>query len=123
MALQQDIGALGEQYAVALLKSKSYRIVELNWRWRRAEIDIIAWHDKILVFIEVKTRSHLHHGNPEAAITKKKMSLLTQAAGAYMRKIGHDWEVRFDSIAVRLFRDDTYTIEHHEDIYFPGRFA
>ena len=123
MALQQDIGALGERYAVALLESKAYRIAELNWRWRRAEIDIIAWDSEILVFIEVKTRSHGYHGRPEAAITRKKMELLAQAAGAYMRRTGHEWEVRFDSIAITLFRDDTYAIEHHEDIWFPGRFG
>ncbi len=123
MAIQQDIGSLGEQYAVALLESKSYRIVERNWRWRRAEIDIIAWDGEILVFIEVKARSYLHHGRPEEAITGKKMNMLVQAAGAYMRQINHEWEVRFDSIAVQMFRDGTYAIDHYEDIYFPGRFA
>jgi hypothetical protein len=51
------------------------------------------------------------------------MQLISQAAGAYMRMINHDWEIRFDSIAVQVFRDGTYAIEHFEDIYFPGRFA
>jgi putative endonuclease len=123
MTVQQDNGALGETYAVTLLENKSYRIVERNWRWRRAEIDIIAWDQEVLVFIEVKTRTHLQHGRPEAAISKKKISMMVQAAGAYMREIGHEWEVRFDSIGVQLFRDDTYAIEHYEDIYFPGRCA
>jgi putative endonuclease len=123
MAIQQDIGALGEQYAVELLQNKSYRILERNWRWRRAEIDIIAWDGEILVFVEVKTRSYLQHGRPEEAIRGKKLQMLEQAAGAYMRKINHEWEVRFDSVSVQLFRDGTYAITHHEDIYFPGRFA
>ncbi|HLF64779.1 MAG TPA: YraN family protein [Saprospiraceae bacterium] len=123
MAIQQDIGSLGEQYAVKLLETKGYRILEQNWRWRRAEIDIIAWDGEILVFVEVKTRSYIQHGRPEAAITKAKMQLLSQAAGAYMRKVNHEWEVRFDSIAVQVFRDGTYAIEHYEDIYFPGRNA
>ena len=123
MAIQQDIGTLGENYAAELLKSKSYRIVERNWRWRRTEIDIIAWDQEILVFVEVKTRTYFQHGRPVEAITRAKMQLLAQAAGAYMRKINHDWEVRFDSIAVQIFRDDSYAIEHFEDIYFPGRFA
>ena len=123
MAIQQDIGALGEQYAVELLESKSYRIAERNWRWRRAEIDIIAWDGEILVFVEVKARSYLQYGRPEEAIRGSKLQMMVQAAGAYMRKIGHEWEVRFDSVAVQLFRDGTYAIEHHEDIYFPGRFG
>lgn len=123
MAIQQDIGALGEQFAAELLEQKSYRIVERNWRWRRAEIDIIAWHDEILVFVEVKTRSSIHHGRPEESITRSKMTLLTQAAGAYMREINHEWQVRFDSISVVLFQDGTHAIEHYEDIYFPGRYA
>lgn len=123
MAIQQDIGSLGEQYAVKLLESKGYTIVERNWRWRRAEIDIIAWDGEILVIVEVKTRSYLQHGRPEDAITRTKLQMLVQAAGAYMRKINHEWEVRFDSIAVQVFRDGTYAIEHFEDIYFPGRNA
>jgi len=123
MAIQQDIGALGEQYALELLVSKSYRIAERNWRWRRAEIDIIAWDGEVLVIVEVKTRSYLIHGTPEQSITKSKMELLAQAAGAYMRQIGHEWEVRFDSVVVQLFRDGSFAITHHEDIYFPGRFG
>lgn len=123
MTIQQEVGILGEQYAVELLEKKGYRIVERNWRWKRTEIDIIAWDKEVLVCVEVKTRSHTDFGNPIEAITRAKMQLISQAAGAYMRMINHDWEIRFDSIAVQVFRDGTYAIEHFEDIYFPGRFA
>lgn len=121
MALMQEHGKLGEDYAVALLESKGYRIAERNWRYKRAEIDIIAWDGDVLVCVEVKTRTHMQYGRPEAAISEQKMYLIVNAAGAYMEKIGHNWEVRFDSVSVQLFRDGTYAIEHFEDIFFPGR--
>jgi putative endonuclease len=48
------IGQIGEQFATDYLVKKGYIILEHNWRFKRAEIDIIAKNDNCLIFIEVQ---------------------------------------------------------------------
>lgn len=119
--VQQKTGALGENYAASYLKKKGYRILERNWRRRRAEIDIIAMDGEIMVFVEVKTRMYTGLRRPEEAVTRAKLEAMVRAAGAYMVVAGHDWEVRFDIVGVTLLPEDEHTIDHYRDVYFPGR--
>jgi len=64
-----EFGKRGEKLAEDHLISKGYKILKKNWRFKRAEIDIIA-KDKegILVFVEVKTRSYTYYGEPEVFV-------------------------------------------------------
>jgi len=117
----KEIGAFGENKARLFLEKSGYHIRELNWRFKRYEIDIIACFEDLLVFVEVKTRSFSDVTKPEAAVTLTQWHNIARAAGVYMAHVHHDWEVRFDIIAVTLFHNGTNTIEHFEDIYFPGR--
>lgn len=119
MAQKHKIGKRGEQLALAFLQKKGYTILETNWRFSRAEVDIIAKDKEVLVFIEVKTRSPHQLSPPEASVTRKKRGLLIELAGAYMEEIGHDWEIRFDIIAIILKSDQEYQITHFEDAFFP----
>ena len=83
------------------------------------EIDLIAWaHDKLLVFVEVKTRSSDLFGGGEGAITLKKQKVLLRTAGAYMESIGYEWAVRFDVVVVKMKRGIVEEIRHHEDAFF-----
>ena len=59
------LGEKGETLACTFLQGKGYKIIQRNYRSSYGEIDIIAWHDRILVFIEVKTRTNLTYGYPE----------------------------------------------------------
>lgn len=117
---KQQIGSLGESLAQKYLKSKGYTILECNWRWRKAEIDIIAKIKDILVFVEVKTRSYNLYGPPETAVTQKKEQLLADAASVYMEEINHTWEIRFDIISITLDNPHDPEIIHFEDAFFPG---
>ena len=120
MATHNELGKKGEKVALEFLKNKDYEILETNWRHRKAEIDIIAKMDDVLIFIEVKSRSNSHFGRPESFVDDKKQQLITDAASAYMEKVGHEWEVRFDIIAV-LFHNEAYqSIDHFKDAFFPG---
>jgi putative endonuclease len=118
MAKHIELGKKGEDLAVSFLELKGYSIIERNWRYRRAEIDIIAKLDDKLVFIEVKTRSTDVFGNPEEAVHLKKQDLIARAAGAYILKVQHDWLIRYDVVSILLFADGTYAIEHIEDAFF-----
>ena len=121
MSRHLKTGQQGEAAAAEFLEQKGWRIVERNWRAGRAEIDLIAWvHEKLLVFVEVKTRSSadMGFGGPEAAIDAKKQAMLLRAAGLYMESIDYDWEIRFDVVAVILKRDKVLEIRHLEDAFF-----
>lgn len=120
MAKHNETGKIGEQLARTFLESKGYHILEFNWRYRKAEIDLIAKDNEILVFIEVKTRSTDLFGQPTESISPRKKRLLSDAASVYMEQIGHDWAIRFDVISI-IYRDEQhYTLEHFEDAFFPG---
>lgn len=119
MPNKSEIGAIGERFAKAFLENEGYEIQESNWRFKKAEIDIIAKIDNILVFIEVKTRSYEYYGAPEQSITEKKEALLIDAAQRYMESIDYNWEIRFDIIAIIV--DKVYNlkrIKHFKDAFF-----
>ena len=120
MANHNDLGTYGETLALDYLKTKGYKILETNWKYSRAEVDIIAWDGEVLVFIEVKTRSYDTVAKPEDAINKKKITLLSQAAAVYMEQINHDWEIRFDVISILNRKNKQPTLKHFEDAFFPG---
>ncbi len=113
-------GHTGEDLAADYLQTKGYQILERNWRYSRAEVDIIAMNEEILVFIEVKTRSYTWYGQPEEFVSTKQANLIANVANVYMESIGHDWEIRFDIIAVILHPDSSHQIKHIEDAFFPG---
>ena len=117
MSAHNDFGKYGEAIALSFLKKKGYGILHTNWRYSRAEVDIIAKKNDVIVFIEVKSRSSQDFGAPEESVSFQKQSLLTKAANAYLEEYNLDLEVRFDIITV-LKQSDNYTINHIEDAFF-----
>ena len=57
MNTSYKLGRQGEARAAAFLKQKNYRILEKNYRHRKAEVDLIALNDNLLIAVEIKTRS------------------------------------------------------------------
>lgn len=118
--LAMKLGEKGEQLARQFLQDQGLRILETNWRHRRAEVDIIAMEGQVMVFVEVKTRSRTRYGPPERFVTLQKEKLLARAAGAYMEQKAHHWEIRFDVIAITWDNDQDYRLEHLRDAFWPG---
>jgi len=115
----REIGDIGESLAAKHLSLDNYQILETNWRYSKAEIDIIAKRDDILVFIEVKTRSYDYYGKPEEAVTPKQEHLIMDAAQRYMEEVGHEWEIRFDIISIILDKNKSLSkLEHFKDAFF-----
>lgn len=113
-------GQWGEEIARRFLSNKNYRILECNWRYRRAEVDIIARRGDWLVFVEVKTRTGTFYGPPEAFVNEKKQKLLVDAAIVYMNEQTYRGEFRFDIVAIVMKNREEYGIKHFEDAFFPG---
>ena len=119
MGKHNEIGQQGEQAAAAFLEKKGCQILHRNWRYRKAELDIVMMDGKTLVFVEVKTRTDIVFDKPENAVDGKKQRLMTQAAIAYMAESGHEWAIRFDIVSI-ILRGDIFYFDHFEDAFFPG---
>ncbi len=118
MSDHSELGKLGELMARDFLIEKGYIILEKNWFFQKAEIDIIARKDpNTLVIVEVKTRSSSFIGSPEEFVTKNKIKLLVKAANEYIVSHQMKEEVRFDIIAI--VKNSKYQkIEHIENAFY-----
>ena len=112
-----ETGKKGEQLAVDYLISNGYQILERNWRYSKAEIDLIVRDQELLVFVEVKTRTSDYFGPPESFVSEYKEVLIQEAASAYMDEINYDWEIRFDIISILINADGTHTLNHFKDAF------
>lgn len=114
----KEIGEKGEQIATDYLSDKGLTILERNWRFGKAEIDIILKDENTIVFVEVKTRSSDAFGNPESFISKAKQNLMLRASANYIETINHSGELRFDVISIIFHHEKKYTLQHFEDAFF-----
>ena len=119
MAVHNEIGLNGERIAKELLIHKGYEILDENWVHERAEIDLIAYLNRIIIFVEVKTRSSTGFGLPEDFVNNGKRKRMGNAADEYIELMNHDGEVRFDIISVLFKNKNRYTINHIEDAFWP----
>jgi putative endonuclease len=117
MAEHNELGKLGEDLAVEYLKKNGYKILNTNWRFQKAEIDIIAQIENTLAIVEVKTRSSLEFGMPQDAVKPKKIQLLVKAVDAYVSERDLDMNVRFDIIAIHK-EEKSFAIEHLIDAFY-----
>ncbi len=115
MSSNQLLGNKGEQWAAEYLAGKGFTVLERNYRYKKAEIDIIARKDKLLIFVEVKTRSSTEFGEPEEAVSKSKTALVQLAAEQYMEQTGWLHDIRFDIIAIHV--QNPPQIFHIEDAF------
>lgn len=120
MAAHNELGKLGEILAEEYLEQKGYRVLVHNWKFKRAEIDLIAKQGALLVFVEVKTRSSSVFGTPDEFLSTAQEDRIISAAYDYMDKHPHDGEIRFDLIAILFRNNRDFHLQHFEDAFFPG---
>ena len=116
MATHNELGKIGEDLAVEFLQKKGYKILDCNWRYKKAEVDIIAQKNDVLAVVEVKTRSSNYFGNPQDFVNQKKIQLLVEAINEYVISKDLDVEVRFDIVAI-LKNNNKLELEHLEDAF------
>jgi putative endonuclease len=118
MALHHETGNKGEKLAVQHLSDNGYNILHTNWRHGKAEADIIAEKNGMLIIAEVKTRSTDYFGRPAEAVDKHKQKMMVKAAEAYLEINNIDIEVRYDVVSIVMNENQT-TIDHIEDNFYP----
>lgn len=116
MSEHYELGKKGEQLAVDYLTKEGYKIEERNWRFQKAEIDIIASKQETIISIEVKTRSSKDFGNPQDFVNSKKIKLMVVAMNEYVLMKNLDIEVRFDIIAIIKIKEE-FDINHIKDAF------
>ncbi|WP_435136067.1 YraN family protein [Formosa sp. A9] len=117
MAKHNTLGQLGEDEAVAYLIKKGYEILDRNYRYQKAEVDILALKADVLTAVEVKTRSTTEFGNPQDFVKPKQIQRLVGAVDAFIGIHDLDVEVRFDIIAI-VKTPSGFDIEHLEDAFY-----
>ncbi len=97
----QNFGKSSENEALRYLRKQGYRILELNYKTRLGEIDIIAQDKDTICFIEVKSRSSILYGQPKEALDKYKQHKISQSAVVYLKqKNSLEKRSRFDVLSV-----------------------
>ncbi len=112
-------GKKGEDVAAKFLtENKRMKILARNYRFDRAEIDIVALDGRELVFVEVKTRRNKNFGEPERAVTHGKLEQIKKAAENFI--IENEAELDFDAVRIDvvaiLLNKDSPEIEHFENV-------
>ena len=124
MAQHNDVGKWGELHALDILDREGYILIETDWRPPRGhrDLDIIAYTPdrRVIVFIEVKTRSRRQAMLPEDAVDRKKILNLQHAANQYIKMFNIVEEVRFDIISIIGEDNNVESYEHIVDAFNPN---
>ena len=113
MTDKTQIGRRGENLAADYLVKQGFEIVARNYRYGKAEIDLIVKREDWLLFIEVKTRSSFDFGEPEEFLQDFQINRIMNAAENFIFAIDWQGKVRLDVISVKLGKETV--IEHFED--------
>ena len=117
MADHNDFGKLAEDLATEYLKAKNYTILARNFHYQKAEIDIVASFEDLIVVVEVKARGSDIFMEPQEAVTKKKIKSIVVCTDFFMQERNINKEVRFDIISVLPDKSGKLQISHIEDAF------
>ena len=120
MAQHNIFGKKGEQLAKEFLEKSGYEILDENWTFGKAEVDLIIFRDRKIIFVEVKTRSGNFFGEPEDFVNAAKQKQMVIAADEYIHLMGHRGELRFDIISILFDRAGNHTLKHIQDAFWPA---
>ncbi len=110
------LGQRGEKIALGYLRERGFQIIATNWHCREGEIDIVAEHEGIVRFIEVRTRSAETTETAFESVQPRKRARLIAAAEHYVadhRLENSAWCI--DVLAIAIRRQGTPLIEYQED--------
>lgn len=107
----QNIGEMGEEYAVKFLEKKKYNILERNYSKRYGEIDIIAENKNYIVFVEVKTRHKDSMTSAADAVNRQKQIRIIKTASLYLAENETEKFCRFDVCEVYVNSDNLKLVD------------
>jgi putative endonuclease len=111
------LGQEGERLAERYLQKKGYKLVERNYRCAVGELDLIVLDRRVVVFVEVKTRTSHGFGSPLEAVEFRKQRKMIQTAQFFLSAKGlQQREARFDVIGISWTGREP-VVEHIENAF------
>lgn len=117
MGKHNEFGKLGEAIAVDFLVEAGYEICDKNYRYQKAEIDILAKKGDVLAVVEVKSRTLGFYKSLNDVIGQGKIQRLVLAADHYIQQHKLDCEVRFDVVTV-VKTKGKFKTEHLKNAFY-----
>lgn len=111
------LGKEGERLAERFLEKKGYKLLERNYRCTAGELDLIVLDRRVIVFVEVKTRTGQGFGTPFEAVEFRKQRKIIQAAQFFLVEKGlQQRDARFDVVGVSWVGREP-VVEHIENAF------
>jgi uncharacterized protein (TIGR00252 family) len=103
-----DIGHEAEKLVAKMLKKQKHKILSMNWRTRRCEIDIVSKRKNTIYFTEVKYRGSDSWGDGLSYITPKKLKQMQFAAEMWLAS--NEWDGESLLMAASVDSDNSIEI-------------
>lgn len=106
-------GQTGETLACRHLESLGLSVLARNFRCRSGEVDVVARDGDTTVFVEVKERAGVSHGEACESVTPGKRRRIVRAARIYAASRGlSESPLRFDVVSIDWADDGRPRIRH-----------
>lgn len=122
---KQRTGVRGETFAYWYLRNLGYVFVARNYTPRggaKGELDLVAYDDATLVFVEVRTRTVGPQlaALPELSVTAHKQHVVARTAQRFLaERHAHDTPIRFDVLAIDNIPGSPPEVRLHKDAFSP----
>lgn len=114
---KQILGQEGERIAESYLRKKGYRVVERNYRCPVGELDLILLDRRVVVFVEVKTRTDDRFGAPLESVGPRKQQKMIKTALFFLsRHRLYNRDARFDVVGIS-YQGGEPMVEHVENAF------
>lgn len=118
MTKAHDLGKKAEKLAASYLQNSGYTLLAKNYRYLKAEVDLIVQKENTLVAEVVKANTIGFLLSPDQAVSPKKIKLLVEAVDHFVQSRALDVEVRFD-LATYVFDGTHWEQNHITDAFNP----
>lgn len=122
LAAHLVVGKRGEELVLWHLMRAGYVVVAERWNESTlpGDLDLVAWRDEMLCFIEVKTRTTKNMAPAEMAVDQAKRRVLRGLAGQYLRQVPEKQRprhTRFDIATVYMLPGEPVTVRVIENAF------
>ncbi len=117
MNIKKYKGIQAEKLAKEFLLKKGFKVLDINYKTKFGEIDIIAYDkkEKSIVFVEVRYRESFDFGLPQETVNYFKQQKIIKSALVYIKTLKEKNNYRFDVISV----SSGNVIEHIKNAFVP----
>ena len=112
------LGVIGEDFVARTLVNRGFKALDRNWRIKEGELDLVFEdRDGTIVFVEVKARSSISHGDPLESITQEKAFRIQRLALAWLathQRLGSRY--RIDVAGILVARSGEFLLDYREGV-------